>query len=72
VLILIQFRFRGIEGNKLQATNNLEWYDPAAITTADGYLVITLEEKQTHNLSYQGGTLIYSFCHDVVYLVCQA
>ncbi|KIM91198.1 glycoside hydrolase family 16 protein [Piloderma croceum F 1598] len=39
------------------ATNNLEWYDPAAITTADGYLVITLEEKQTHNLNYQGGMI---------------
>ncbi|KAF9056760.1 glycoside hydrolase family 16 protein [Rhodocollybia butyracea] len=37
-------------------TNNLEWYDPAAITTANGSLVITYEEKQTHNLSYQGGT----------------
>lgn len=38
-------------------TNNLEWYDPAAITTANGSLVITYEEKQTHNLSYQGGMM---------------
>ena len=37
------------------ATNNLEWYDPAAITTRGGDLVITLEEKQTHDLDYQGG-----------------
>ncbi len=39
------------------ATNNLEWYDPAAVTTSDGSLVITLEEKQTHDLNYQGGML---------------
>ena len=37
------------------ATNNLEWYDPAAITTQDGSLVITLERKETHNLHFQGG-----------------
>lgn len=36
-------------------TNNLEWYDPEAITTQDGYLVITLSQKDTHNLNYQGG-----------------
>jgi beta-glucan synthesis-associated protein KRE6 len=35
----------------------MEWYDPAGITTEDGALVITLEEKQTHNLSYQGGLM---------------
>ncbi|KAG1851404.1 beta-glucan synthesis-associated protein-domain-containing protein [Suillus subluteus] len=34
--------------------NNLEWYDPAAITTQDGYLVITLSQKETHSLNYQG------------------
>jgi len=39
------------------ATNNLEWYDPAAITTSNGSLVITYSEKQTHNLSYQGGMM---------------
>ncbi|KZS95716.1 glycoside hydrolase family 16 protein [Sistotremastrum niveocremeum HHB9708] len=38
-------------------TNNLEWYDPGAITTGGGYLQITLSEKQTHNLSYQGGMM---------------
>ena len=37
------------------ATNNLEWYDPAAITTKNGSLVITFSEKETHNLQYQGG-----------------
>ncbi|KAG5635272.1 hypothetical protein H0H81_011875 [Sphagnurus paluster] len=39
------------------ATNNLEWYDPEAITTMNGSLVITLSEKQTHNLSYEGGMM---------------
>jgi beta-glucan synthesis-associated protein KRE6 len=38
-----------------QQTNNLEWYDPSAVTTANGSLVITLSEQQTHNLNYQGG-----------------
>ena len=36
-------------------TNNLEWYDPAAIMTQGGDLVITLSQKATHNLNYQGG-----------------
>ncbi|KAH7887543.1 glycoside hydrolase family 16 protein [Phlebopus sp. FC_14] len=39
------------------ATNNLEWYDPEAITTQDGYLVVTLSQKETHNLNYQGGMM---------------
>jgi len=38
-------------------TNNLEWYDPAAIITSGGNLVITLEQKETHNLNYQGGMM---------------
>lgn len=38
-------------------TNNLEWYDPASITTQGGSLVITLMEKQTHDLNYQGGMI---------------
>lgn len=33
----------------------MEWYDPAAVTTQGGALVITLSEKETHNLPYQGG-----------------
>ncbi|KAF8076645.1 beta-glucan synthesis-associated protein [Lyophyllum atratum] len=37
------------------ATNNLEWYDPAAITTENGSLVIEFTEMQTHGLNYQGG-----------------
>ncbi|KAK7676909.1 hypothetical protein QCA50_020165 [Cerrena zonata] len=39
------------------ATNNLEWYDPEAITTKDGNLVITLSQKETHDLNYQGGMM---------------
>ncbi|KAG6837721.1 hypothetical protein H0H93_003523 [Arthromyces matolae] len=51
-------------------TNNLEWYDPSAITTANGSLVITLSEKQTHNLSYQGDLdLISSTQRNDVYLL---
>ncbi|GJE84331.1 glycoside hydrolase family 16 protein [Phanerochaete sordida] len=39
------------------ATNNLEWYDPASVTTQNGSLMITLMEKNTHDLNYQGGML---------------
>uniref|UniRef100_A0A8H7XY82 GH16 domain-containing protein n=1 Tax=Psilocybe cubensis TaxID=181762 RepID=A0A8H7XY82_PSICU len=39
------------------ATNNLEWYDPEAITTSGGALVITFSEKETHDLGYQGGLM---------------
>ncbi|EIN14050.1 beta-glucan synthesis-associated protein [Punctularia strigosozonata HHB-11173 SS5] len=38
-------------------TNNMEWYDPASITTKDGYLHITLSQKETHGLDYQGGMM---------------
>ncbi|KAI0319864.1 beta-glucan synthesis-associated [Amylostereum chailletii] len=38
-------------------TGNLEWYDPAAITTSNGSLEITLSLKQTHGLNYQGGMM---------------
>ncbi|KAJ7595046.1 beta-glucan synthesis-associated [Mycena floridula] len=43
------------------ATNNMEWYDPAAVMTANGSLVITLEEKETHDLHYQGGKNKFCF-----------
>ncbi|PFH51289.1 glycoside hydrolase family 16 protein [Amanita thiersii Skay4041] len=36
------------------ATNNLEWYDPAAVTTENGSLVITFSQIQTHDLNFQG------------------
>ncbi|PPQ86626.1 hypothetical protein CVT25_006810 [Psilocybe cyanescens] len=38
-------------------TNNMEWWDPAAITTVDGALEITLSEKDTHGLAYEGGMM---------------
>lgn len=38
-------------------TNNMEWYDPAAITTRNGSLEITLSAKETHGLDYQGGMM---------------
>ncbi len=38
-------------------TNNMEWYDPAAITTKNGSLQITLSRKETHGLNFQGGLL---------------
>lgn len=40
-----------------QQTNNLEWYDPEAVTTKDGALEITLSAKQTHGMDYEGGLL---------------
>ncbi|KIY65569.1 glycoside hydrolase family 16 protein [Cylindrobasidium torrendii FP15055 ss-10] len=38
-------------------TNNMEWYDPAALTTKDGALRITLSQKETHDLHYEGGMM---------------
>ncbi|KAI0082265.1 beta-glucan synthesis-associated [Panus rudis PR-1116 ss-1] len=38
-------------------TNNMEWYDPAAITTRNGALEITLSRKETHDLHFQGGMM---------------
>lgn len=35
----------------------MEWLDPSSVTTADGSLVITLSQKQTHNLQYQSGMI---------------
>ena len=39
----------------VRGTGNLEWYDPEAITTEGGSLVITLSKKATHGLNYEGG-----------------
>ncbi|KAK0501266.1 glycoside hydrolase family 16 protein [Armillaria luteobubalina] len=36
------------------ASNNLEWYNPAAVTTDNGSLVITLLKKPSHDLDYEG------------------
>lgn len=38
-------------------TNNLEWYDPRAITTENGALKITLSQDRNHNLNYTGGMM---------------
>ncbi|KAA1469787.1 glycoside hydrolase family 16 protein [Dentipellis sp. KUC8613] len=38
-------------------TGDLEWYNPQAITTKDGKLVITMTEQNTHNLNFQSGML---------------
>ncbi|KAK9350229.1 beta-glucan synthesis-associated protein-domain-containing protein [Lipomyces doorenjongii] len=39
------------------ATNDLEWYDPDAVTTANGTLVIRMDAFQSHNLDYRSGML---------------
>ena len=56
--------------NLTQATDNLEWYDPAAIITANGSLVITLSAKETHGLNYQGGMMSTwnKFCYTGGYI----
>ncbi|KAJ6557272.1 glycoside hydrolase family 16 protein [Mycena vulgaris] len=38
-------------------TGDLEWYDPGAITTKDGKLVITMTEQPSHDLNFQSGML---------------
>lgn len=39
------------------ATQDLEWYDPDAITTQDGYLALRFDAFQNHNLNYRSGML---------------
>lgn len=39
------------------ATNNYEWYDPAAVTTSDGALQITLSQYEEHDLNFRGGMI---------------
>lgn len=36
-------------------TIDLEWYDPDAVTTTDGYLDIRFDAFQNHNLNYRSG-----------------
>ncbi|KAH9851610.1 glycoside hydrolase family 16 protein [Lenzites betulinus] len=38
-------------------TADIEWYDPRQITTANGKLVITMEEVENHNLNFRSGML---------------
>lgn len=51
-------------------TNNLEWYDPRAVTTKDGSLQITLSNIETHGLNYEGGMIMSwnKFCFTGGYL----
>jgi len=37
-------------------TNNKEWYDPQAVSTKDGKLVITFSETETHGMQFRGGS----------------
>jgi beta-glucanase (GH16 family) len=39
------------------ATNDLEWYDPDAVTTKDGTLQIRIDAFRNHNLDYRSGML---------------
>ena len=38
-------------------TNNIEWYDPAALMTRNGSLEITLSAKPQHQRNYTGGMM---------------
>jgi hypothetical protein len=38
-------------------TGDFEWYDPSAITTKDGHLVITMTEEPIHDLNFKSGML---------------
>ena len=38
-------------------TVDLEWYDPRALTTQGGDLKISLSQKETHGMDYEGGHL---------------
>lgn len=52
------------------ATGDLEWYDPSAVTTADGKLVITLSKTENHGLDYMSGMLTgwNKFCFSSGYI----
>lgn len=39
------------------ATQDLEWYSPAAVTTANGTLQLRMDAFPSHNLQYQSGML---------------
>lgn len=39
---------------RITGTQNYEWYDPAAVTTSDGAMHITLSETPNHNLNFRG------------------
>lgn len=39
------------------ATKDLEWYDPDAVTTTNGYLELKMDAFENHNLFYRSGML---------------
>ncbi|GAA5961799.1 hypothetical protein JCM21900_003313 [Sporobolomyces salmonicolor] len=39
------------------ATGDFEWYDPDAVTTKDGNLVLTISEEPIHGLNFRSGML---------------
>ncbi|KAH7914275.1 glycoside hydrolase family 16 protein [Hygrophoropsis aurantiaca] len=51
-------------------TGDLEWYDPQAITTKDGNLVITVTEQPINNLNFMSGMLTSwnKFCFTTGYI----
>lgn len=51
-------------------TGDYEWYDPAAITTKDGALTITVIQDNIHNLNFRSGQLTSwnKFCFTGGYL----
>lgn len=48
--------FQGLDSH-YAGTQDLEWYDPDAITTANGTLVLKLDAYQNHDLFYRSGML---------------
>ncbi|KAJ7066571.1 glycoside hydrolase family 16 protein [Mycena amicta] len=51
-------------------TGDLEWYDPSAVTTADGKLVITMTEVNNHDLNFMSGMITSwnKFCFTTGYV----
>lgn len=46
--------FNGLDTH-YDATKDLEWYDPDAVTTANGSLVLTMDAYKNHDLYYRSG-----------------
>ncbi|KAF8194222.1 beta-glucan synthesis-associated protein [Pholiota molesta] len=51
-------------------TGDTEWYDPSAVTTKDGKLVLTMSEQRVHDLDFQSGMLTSwnKFCYTTGYV----
>lgn len=51
-------------------TGNIEWYNPAAVTTEDGKLVITMEQMAIQNLNFRSGMIASwnKFCFTTGYI----